>query len=436
MKVRLDEVCNIYKGKTTITKAIPGEYPLVVTAENRASHNEYQFDCKAVCVPLVSATGHGHASIKRLHYQEGKFALGTILSAVIPKDESILDTRYLYIYLSYFKDSVIVPLMRGSANVSLTIKALGSAEIELPSIEKQKSIVELVTKIEKSKSEIDNKLEAQIKIVSLIKNTILSLAVKGKLVPQHESDEPASLLLDKIKKENEELKLQGRYNKQRKIKDTIDAESAYGQLPSNWEWCLLDDVVPYITDYQANGSFSTLKSNVNTYKEEEYAILVRLKDLRLDIKNNDLIYTDKKGYEFLSKSHLYGGEILIANVGAGVGTSMVMPNINKKATIAPNMFIIELSKNIDKNYFLYFTKTKLYKDEILNKASATGQPKMNKNEFRSLTFSLPPLNEQKRIVEKVDKLMKVCDELELRIEKSKKYSEQLMESILKDSLKA
>ncbi|MFR2571263.1 MAG: restriction endonuclease subunit S, partial [Clostridia bacterium] len=135
MKVRLDEVCNLYKGKTTITKAIQGKYPLVVTAENRASSNEYQFDCKAVCVPLVSATGHGHASIKRLHYQEGKFALGTILSAVIPKDENILDTKYLYIYLSYFKDSVLVPLMRGSANVSLTIKSLGSAEIEVPSIE-------------------------------------------------------------------------------------------------------------------------------------------------------------------------------------------------------------------------------------------------------------------------------------------------------------
>ena len=427
MKVRLDEVCNLYKGKTTITKAIQGKYPLVVTAENRASSNEYQFDCKAVCVPLVSATGHGHASIKRLHYQEGKFALGTILSAVIPKDENILDTKYLYIYLSYFKDSVLVPLMRGSANVSLTIKSLGSAEIELPSIEEQKNIVELVTRIENIKSKIDIKLEEQSKLVLLIRNEILNMAIKGKLIQPDKNAESASRLLKRIKDEIEELKLQGRYNKQRKVKDTVDAEINYGNLPSNWKWCLLDDVVPYITDYQSNGSFSSLKSNVKTYKEEEYAILVRLKDL---------VYTDKSGYDFLSKSHLHGGEILIANVGAGVGTSMIMPNINKKSTIAPNMFIIELSKYINKDYFMYFTKSNLYKNEILSKASATGQPKMNKNEFRSLTFPLPPLSEQIRIVEKVDKLIKVCDELELRIEKSKKYSEKLMESILKDSLKA
>ncbi|MFR2316994.1 restriction endonuclease subunit S [Terrisporobacter sp.] len=436
MKVRLDEVCNLYKGKTTITKAIQGKYPLVVTAENRASSNEYQFDCKAVCVPLVSATGHGHASIKRLHYQEGKFALGTILSAVIPKDENILDTKYLYIYLSYFKDSVLVPLMRGSANVSLTIKSLGSAEIELPSIEEQKNIVELVTRIENIKSKIDIKLEEQSKLVLLIRNEILNMAIKGKLIQPDKNAESASRLLKRIKDEIEELKLQGRYNKQRKVKDTVDAEINYGNLPSNWKWCLLDDVVPYITDYQSNGSFSSLKSNVKTYKEEEYAILVRLKDLRLNIENNDLVYTDKSGYDFLSKSHLHGGEILIANVGAGVGTSMIMPNINKKSTIAPNMFIIELSKYINKDYFMYFTKSNLYKNEILSKASATGQPKMNKNEFRSLTFPLPPLSEQIRIVEKVDKLIKVCDELELRIEKSKKYSEKLMESILKDSLKA
>ena len=326
--------------------------------------------------------------------------------------------------------------MRGSANVSLTIKSLGSAEIELPSIEEQKNIVELVTRIENIKSKIDIKLEEQSKLVLLIRNEILNMAIKGKLIQPDKNAESASRLLKRIKDEIEELKLQGRYNKQRKVKDTVDAEINYGNLPSNWKWCLLDDVVPYITDYQSNGSFSSLKSNVKTYKEEEYAILVRLKDLRLNIENNDLVYTDKSGYDFLSKSHLHGGEILIANVGAGVGTSMIMPNINKKSTIAPNMFIIELSKYINKDYFMYFTKSNLYKNEILSKASATGQPKMNKNEFRSLTFPLPPLSEQIRIVEKVDKLIKVCDELELRIEKSKKYSEKLMESILKDSLKA
>ena len=91
------------KRTTGIQKAAPGDIPLVVTAEERKSHNEYQFDDEAVIIPLVSGTGHGHASIKRLHFQKGKFALGSILCAVIPKDQNVLNTEYLFRFLNLHK---------------------------------------------------------------------------------------------------------------------------------------------------------------------------------------------------------------------------------------------------------------------------------------------------------------------------------------------
>ena len=122
--IKLGDYCDIIKGKTGIQKAVPGEYPLVVTAKNRLSHNEFQFDETAILIPLVSSTGHGHASINRLHYQEGKFALGTILCALIIKDSTIINPRFLFIYLSYFKDHLLVPLMKGAANVTLSIKKI------------------------------------------------------------------------------------------------------------------------------------------------------------------------------------------------------------------------------------------------------------------------------------------------------------------------
>lgn len=408
MKVRLDEVCNIYKGKTTITKAIPGEYPLVVTAENRASHNEYQFDCKAVCVPLVSATGHGHASIKRLHYQEGKFALGTILSAVIPKDESILDTRYLYIYLSYFKDSVIVPLMRGSANVSLTIKALGSAEIELPSIEKQKSIVELVTKIEKNKSEIDNKLEEQIKIVSLIRNEILSLAVKGKLVPQDESDEPASVLLERIKEEKNRLVKEKMIKKEKPLPEICEDEKPF-EIPKSWEWTRLNQISNYI---KAGGDkpkdFSTIKTG-------EYIIPVIANG-----KTNEGI----TGYTKVATEN----NMCITVSGRGtIGYSCI-----RKEPFCPivRLIVINPSIYIDISYLNYSF------NHFIEGGTGTSIQQLTVPMIKPKVIPIPPLNEQKRIVAEVDKLMKLCNELELKIEKSKKYNEQLMESILKDNLKA
>lgn len=265
--------------------------------------------------------------------------------------------------------------------------------------------------------------------VKKLRETILDLAFKGKLLDQTQYKVSAEELLKLIKVENEELIAKGLYNKQRKIIDRIDAEKEYGSLPSGWRWCLLDDIVPYITDYQANGSFSSLKQNVKTFYEEEYSILVRLKDLRLSIKNNDLLYTDKEGYEFLAKSHLYGGELLVANVGAGIGTCIEMPYIDKKASIAPNMFIVYPSKYVNKRLFKYYTQSKLYKEEIIKKSVATGQPKMNKNEFRSLTFALPPLEEQDTIVEKVDSLMVFCDKLEEALEKKVHYGKLAAKSV-------
>lgn len=122
--VQIKDVCRIEKGKTPIQKAVPGEYPLVVTTDERKTCNTYQFDCMAVCLSLVSARGHGVAQISRIFYQEGKFALGNILCAIVPNDKNQLSAKFLQHYLFYKKDSLLVPLMKGGANVALHISDL------------------------------------------------------------------------------------------------------------------------------------------------------------------------------------------------------------------------------------------------------------------------------------------------------------------------
>ena len=140
--IELGDICDISKGEIGITKAIPGEYPMVTTGAERKSHNEFQLDTEAVLVPLVSATGHGHASIKRIHFQEGKFAFGSILAACVPKDNRY-SAKFLYIYFQLMKDYILVPLMKGSANVSLTLGNLKTAKVPDISREMQESIVKL-----------------------------------------------------------------------------------------------------------------------------------------------------------------------------------------------------------------------------------------------------------------------------------------------------
>jgi type I restriction enzyme M protein len=148
----LGEVCTVTKGNTGIKKSITGTYPLVTTSEERGSHNSFQFDCDAVCIPLVSSSGHGHASLKRVHFQSGKFALGSILAAVVPKNKNVLSAKYLYYYLNNFKEELIVSLMKGMANVSLSVTKIETIKIIIPAIEKQLELINLMEKCEDLRS--------------------------------------------------------------------------------------------------------------------------------------------------------------------------------------------------------------------------------------------------------------------------------------------
>jgi len=152
---RIGDICSMVKGTYPTMNTEPGEYPLVVTAEYRRSASTYQLEGPAVCVPLISSTGHGDAALHRVHYQEGKFALANLLVALIPNDLNLCDARYLYQLLMAKKDQYFVPLMSGTANVSLKIQDIAGVEIPLPSIEEQHHIVarieELAAKIEEAK---------------------------------------------------------------------------------------------------------------------------------------------------------------------------------------------------------------------------------------------------------------------------------------------
>lgn len=138
--VSLGDVCSIIKGTASSTKSEPGAYPLILTAAAPSTSRTYQFDGPHVCVPLISSTGHGRASIKRIHYVDGKFALANLLAAVAPLDLGALIPRYLYLMLNSAKDDV-AGLMRGAANVSMKPDDLALFSIPLPPVDVQQEIV-------------------------------------------------------------------------------------------------------------------------------------------------------------------------------------------------------------------------------------------------------------------------------------------------------
>lgn len=173
-QLSIGECCDINKGATPIKKATPGKYPLVATTEERQSSSEYQFDCPAVCVPLISSRGHGVASIDRIYYQDGKFALGNILCAITPKDSEVLSAKFLRYYLFDKKDVLLVPLMRGGANVSLTMDSLKKVKIPIPPIADQQRIVRALDKFDEFVKALPREIELRQKQYEYYRDLLLN----------------------------------------------------------------------------------------------------------------------------------------------------------------------------------------------------------------------------------------------------------------------
>ena len=159
----------------------------------------------------------------------------------------------------------------------------------------------------------------------------------------------------------------------------------------------------FTTDYVANGSFASLRKNVKTYKEPNYAIMVKTQDFSTHF-SRDLTYTDAAGYFFLRKSQLHGGELMLSNIGASIGKAYIIPNLNQPMTLAPNSIIAKCSDETT-THFLRYTILSFYGQEILKRFTAgTAMPKFSKTQLRSILIPLPPLAEQQRIIDKIEQL--------------------------------
>jgi type I restriction enzyme S subunit len=191
-------------------------------------------------------------------------------------------------------------------------------------------------------------------------------------------------------------------------------ESPLGKIPKNWKVSQLSECTDEVTDYVAAGSFAALKDNIKVFGEPNYAIYVRLTDLRKGLGHSEQKYVDKRSYEFLTKSNLYGREILFANIGANVGEVLMMPEMKAKATIAPNMIVIRANnRNVVPEYLHSYFRSPIGLRQIDKIIAGSGHPKINKTELRQLLTILPSLPEQQKIAEilsTVDDKIEVIDQ--------------------------
>jgi type I restriction enzyme S subunit len=158
----------------------------------------------------------------------------------------------------------------------------------------------------------------------------------------------------------------------------------------------------FVTDYVANGSFASLKQGVTYRNKPDYAILVRVTDFTKKW-NGNYVWVDKKSYDFLNKSSLKEGDLIIANVGE-TGKCFIVPNLGQPMTLGPNSILVRPQpETCNTKYLYYYFSSEVGRAEIEKISSATTQSKFNKTSFRKLEIPLPPLHIQEQIADTLDK---------------------------------
>jgi type I restriction enzyme S subunit len=426
MKYKLGDICTITKGETGIMKAIPGAYTMVTLGEVNKTHNEFQFNTKAVIIPLVSSTGHGHASMNRVKYQEGKFSVGSILCAVIPKNEKVVLAKYLHIYLHWNREELLVSQMKGMANVSLPMNKIADVLVTVPSIEKQQEIIDLEVKLVEKELSVEKILSDQLIQLENLNQSILQEAVQGKLVKQDPKDEPATELLKRIKAEKDNLIKNKKLKAGKSTEKPISYINQYN-IPSSWAWCKTDEVffITKLAGFEYSEHFNL--------KEIGEIPVVRAQNIRpLNIKKTNLRYIDYSTSILLDRCSLTKKCLLVTFIG-GIGDVATFEE-KERWHLAPNVAKMEPFNNceelIDVKLINYFLMSKIGQKEIFKHIKGTAQPCLSMGTIRDIDIPIPPLSEQKRIVEEIEKQLAKTKQLREHIIANQQTTEQLLKALL------
>ncbi|EOU1140631.1 restriction endonuclease subunit S [Clostridium perfringens] len=299
---------------------------------------------------------------------------------------------------------------QGVGNKNLVIRCIKSFIIPIPPIEEQKRIVAKVDSLFKLIDELDSNKQDLLQNISDARNKVLQLAIQGKLVPQNENGEPASVLLKKMKEEKEQLIKDKIIRKEKAFPDITDDEKTFN-IPNGWEWCRLCDIGIY-----KKGPFgSTITKSMFVPKSENTIKVYEQKNaIQKNWKLGDYYVTKEYFEEKLKGFEVFEGDIIVSCAGT-IGETYIMPREIERGVINQALMRIKLFNGVDIDYFL------MYFDFILketSKESSKGSAIKNIppfDIFKKMLLPLPPLEEQKRILAKVNIIMNYLDRLEKEI---------------------
>ena len=250
--------------------------------------------------------------------------------------------------------------------------------------------------------------------VERLRRFVLDLAVRGKLVPQDPSDEPASVLLQRIADEKRQRYEAGEIRKPKKLPPVGEDQRPFG-VPNGWEWARLGQVAEIASNLEDPTLSPTLPHVAPNHIEKDTGRLLPFGTIGEDGVTSN-------------KHRFFPGQILY---------SKIRPNLNKAVVIdfeglcSADMY--PLDAYIDTTYLHRFILSDPFVSQVVSDDNRLAMPKVNQTQLQAVAVAVPPEAEQRRIVARVDALMALCDRLADGLRQSRAAARRVLAAALADT---
>ena len=212
-------------------------------------------------------------------------------------------------------------------------------------------------------------------------------------------------------------------------------QTEIGVIPNDWEVKTVNELIDLLTDFDANGSFSSVAENVNVFDYQHFAWYVRSTDLEKNTNITNVRYVDEPSYNFLKKTALYGGELLFLKRG-DIGRIYLFEAKTKHATVAPNLYLLKLNKTINSKFLFYFFNTNIGQLQLKSKNASSTLGALYKDDVKSILVAIPTLKEQTAIATALSDTDAWINSLEQLLTKKRQIKQGAMQELLQPNPEA
>ena len=289
--------------------------------------------------------------------------------------------------------------------------------IPIPPLEEQYRInekisasIEMIDTIGESKVELKN-------YIDITKSKILDLAIQGKLISQNPDDEPASVLLERIRNEKENLIKAGKIKRDKKesviyrgddnsyyesVGNTtvcIDGEIPF-KIPETWTWCRLKNLADFSDNSFVDGPFGSDLKTIH-YTQNKEVRIVQLNNIGSNgWKNSGEKYTTFKHADEIQRCVSYPGDIVIAKM-MPAGRAIILPKVNNRYVISSDCVRVRLYNEFVKDYVINMLNSPEINMCVLKTVQGIGRTRTSLNKMKDLLIPIPPINTQIQIADTI-----------------------------------